>query len=366
MEFDSLSCPICQVLVENSNWTTKIKKKIQFNTRIIPLPPQFIDYLNSDGIILPKITVDWNEINKCDPRYSLRESAAVTNDDDDELDFGDSQYSFPELEASLTSAIDDLGGKVFVKTNWSAPADAKWIMPGGSLSCASSGQIFLLLKASDLLNYDLHALEWIKQQLAGKTSTATIDTSSPSLHLVLKPFYSMHRSGEFRAFVYEFSLRGISQRHTSEFYPFLDKSKVSEIRDAIAACYNDHIRGVLPLESFIFDVYVDNNGKVWILDCGCFGGDSDPLLFEWSDFDTAYTENECCKYHLNENQDLNNVTVSYPVDVEIRIVEDETSIRPEKLAHHAYPDDLLDLVSSTGLSFDELVSNLENAEDSIM
>ena len=43
--------------------------------------------------------------------------------------------SFPELEAEIKGHIATLGGGVFAKLNWSAPRDASWLLPNGSLCC---------------------------------------------------------------------------------------------------------------------------------------------------------------------------------------------------------------------------------------
>jgi D123 len=367
MDFETLSCPCCQVIVSNSNWVFKIPKKIQFRTRLVSLPSLFIEYLNTDGIILPKIATPSNQMKRSDPRYSVSSIDGDISNYDEVIVEGQvisaaSSYSFPALETILASTIDDLGGKVFIKTDWSAPLDAKWIMPGGSLSCSTSGEIFMLLKASDLSNYDLQMLKWIQEQLVGMTSTDASMFPTPSLHLILKPYFNLHRSGEFRAFVYDFVLRGVSQRHTSEYFSFLSEDKKLLIRDAITACYNTYILGALPLRSFVFDVYVDTNCKVWLMDVGPFGGDSESLLFNWSDFDEKYQTGEKCSYHLSNNVDSKSLPITNPESVEFRIVNDETRIQPEKFAHHAYPDDLLDLVSSTGLSLVEVMSSLERSE----
>lgn len=41
------------------------------------------------------------------------------------------------------------------KLAWSAPRDAAWIAKNGSLKCSSPGDIFLLLKTSECVAYDL-------------------------------------------------------------------------------------------------------------------------------------------------------------------------------------------------------------------
>ena len=55
----------------------------------------------------------------------------------------------------MKSAIDSLGGEVFCKLNWSAPRDATWISLGNSLKCTTPAQVYLLLKSSEFVQYDL-------------------------------------------------------------------------------------------------------------------------------------------------------------------------------------------------------------------
>ena len=63
------------------------------------------------------------------------------------------------LEKRLREAIEELGGAVFPKLDWSAPRDAGFLR-AGSLKCETPGDIFLLLKGSDFVAHDLtHAFD---------------------------------------------------------------------------------------------------------------------------------------------------------------------------------------------------------------
>lgn len=48
---------------------------------------------------------------------------------------------FPELLAAIESAIDDLGGCVAPKLNWSAPHDAAWVSSCKSLACRNADEV---------------------------------------------------------------------------------------------------------------------------------------------------------------------------------------------------------------------------------
>ena len=74
-------------------------------------------------------------VSPFDPRY-------VKSDKDEEEDgewddFEESKRKktvsnlLPAFEKKINDAIETLGGKVFVKTNWSSPKDAKWVSGTG-------------------------------------------------------------------------------------------------------------------------------------------------------------------------------------------------------------------------------------------
>ncbi len=48
---------------------------------------------------------------------------------------------FPELLAEIQAAIDDLGGCVAPKFNWSAPHDAAWVSSNKSLACRNADEV---------------------------------------------------------------------------------------------------------------------------------------------------------------------------------------------------------------------------------
>ena len=105
-------------------------KKFTHKTVILAIPNDVLDYLKSDGsLILPKECHEDVEDNECP--------------------------SFPEFNADLAAAIEDLGGAVFPKLNWSAPRDAAWMGVGHSLKCEQLEHVWLLLKSSEFIVHDL-------------------------------------------------------------------------------------------------------------------------------------------------------------------------------------------------------------------
>jgi hypothetical protein len=74
-----------------------------------------------------------------------------------------------------------------------SPQDAVWTR--GSLECATPGDVYLLLKSSDLIQYDL----WHAYDDCAPSGDAH-DASTP-LQLVLRRWSNLHPAGEFRCFV---------------------------------------------------------------------------------------------------------------------------------------------------------------------
>lgn len=101
-------------------------------------------------------------------------------------------YRFPAIESAIESAIIAFGGEVFPKLNWSAPLDAAW-MNCGSMKCRNAAEIFLLLKSSDRIAYDLdHMYELCEP------SSHMIQTQYT---LVIRKWANLNASQEFRVFV---------------------------------------------------------------------------------------------------------------------------------------------------------------------
>lgn len=79
------------------------------------------------------------------------------------------------------------------------------MVAGPPLKCTSAEDVYLLLKSSDFIAHDLdHAYDDCEDVTEESSKTA------PSYHLVLKKYFSMPKSHEFRCFVREGRLQGMS------------------------------------------------------------------------------------------------------------------------------------------------------------
>ncbi|KAJ3282693.1 hypothetical protein HK104_010770 [Borealophlyctis nickersoniae] len=303
-----------------SSWYPKFSSVSLKSIVISPLPEDFIDYLNADGVFLP---LDRN--GQPQPSYERPVDSDYDDESDDkaegigegdeEPDDGNENIPhFPDLEQQIMDAIEQLGGAVFPKMNWSSPRDAAWITMTNTLKCDSVSDVFLLLKSSDFISHDLsHAFENCvpdvdtgerdgKEEPVEKDAGGTVDVASPKemnqalpsrpehFELVLRKWYDMLPSMEFRCFVTDGQLLAISQRDHANYYDFLP-ALAEDIRSRITNFYNEKIRGKFPDESFVFDVYINkSNRKVWLVDFNPFAPTTDSLLFTWEELLSATSD----------------------------------------------------------------------------
>lgn len=230
------------------SWYPKFRSQTP-KARIISLPQPFIDYLRADGIILPP-----EDTRDDDSGYS-----------DDEDDISEPWHVTHE---KIKATITELGGKVVPKLNWSAPKDATWMSTTNDMECRTANEVYLLLKSSDFITHDL------EQAFDG-----CVDTADVPYHLVLRKSFNLNPSLEFRCFVRDRKLVGISQREMNYFEflfelraPFLEK--IQQFLAGLLTAFSD--------SNFVFDVYMPPpHEKVWLIDINPWAPRTDPLLFSW-------------------------------------------------------------------------------------
>uniref|UniRef100_A0A3Q3F072 Translation initiation factor eIF2 assembly protein n=1 Tax=Labrus bergylta TaxID=56723 RepID=A0A3Q3F072_9LABR len=239
-----------------------IFKKHSIKSVILPLPQNVIDYLLDDGTLV--VSGGKRHKQTCllccnDQRWS-----------DDDTTTTVTAPEFPEFTSKVLEAINALGGRVFPKLNWSAPRDANWIALNSSLQCDSLSDIFLLFKSSDFITHDLT-----------QPFVQCSDQDSPD-PLVLRKWSELIPGGEYRCFVKENKLIAISQRDYTQYYPHVLKQE-EQICQAVQEFFSQHIQYNFLDEDFVFDVYRDSQGKVWLIDLNPFGEVTDSLLFSWEE-----------------------------------------------------------------------------------
>ncbi|RKF58364.1 Cell division cycle protein 123 [Erysiphe neolycopersici] len=236
---------------------------------IINLPPSFINYLCTDGIILsndsfPVITSIYDT-----------DISIFTKDDHGEEPDSSPSVAFHELHEKIKKSIAELGGLVAPKLNWSAPKDATWIsMKKNSMECATPDDIYLLLKSSDFVAFDLqHVFD-------GTVEDKSISKEDIKYVLVLRKWFHINTSFEFRCFVRKRKLIAISQRDVNHF-EFLSSLK-NKIRDTIVDFFGKILKDTFPDPNFVFDVYLPEPfERVRLMDINAWAPRTDPLLFSW-------------------------------------------------------------------------------------
>ncbi|OVA04213.1 hypothetical protein BVC80_271g11 [Macleaya cordata] len=191
----------CQI----QEWYPKFKS-VSIKTQIHELPEPFVQYhLDDSGpFLLPQSISGEDALPQRIHNPEEEDDFQVPKGSDDESEQPLPPFCFPELELVIKKLIEDLGGSIFPKLNWSAPKDSVWISTTGTLKCTSFSEIALLLRSSKTLIHDLcHAFDSCVDKTSSRPST---------FFLALRKWYpSLHPEMEFRCFVQNHLLIGISQ-----------------------------------------------------------------------------------------------------------------------------------------------------------
>ncbi|XP_004712715.1 cell division cycle protein 123 homolog [Echinops telfairi] len=301
---------------------------------ILPLPQNVKDYLLDDGTLVVSGRED-------PPTHSQPDS----DDEAEEIQWSDDENTatltapeFPEFTTKVQEAVNLLGGSVFPKLNWSAPRDAYWIAMNSSLKCKTLSDIFLLFKSSDFITRDF----------TQPFIHCTDDSPDPCMEyeLVLRKWCELIPGAEFRCFVKENKLIGISQRDYTQYYDHIFKQK-EEICRCIQDFFKKHIQYKFLDEDFVFDIYRDSRGKVWLIDFNPFGEVTDSLLFTWEELISGKN----LKADVSEGDALEQDSPAF------RCTNSEVTVQPSPYLSYRLPKDFVDL--STGEDAHKLIDFLK-------
>lgn len=148
------------------------------------------------------------------------------------------------------------------------------------MECRLPSDIYLLLKSSDFVTHDLeHAYDDCIEDVSPDDDTPKQIADIP-YHLVLRKFFQMNPSVEFRCFVRNRKLIALCQRDLNHF-DFLFRMQ-DKLRHVIHNFFDDRLKHTFPDDSFVFDVYVPPpHDRVWLIDVNPWAVRTDPLLFSW-------------------------------------------------------------------------------------
>lgn len=254
--------------------------------RLIPLSQSFIDYLRSDGIVLPSED-DEPQISSTDADSGIFSASTSPADSDSDDEEPDPSLAWLEIHRKIKETIAELKGSVYPKMNWSAPKDATWIAATNSMECRTANDIYLLLKSSDFITHDL------EQAFDGCEQNSQSDDLDPlkepvfsrgdsiPYHLVLrKTIPALVTSLEFRCFVRNRRLLCMCQRDLNH-YAFLP-GLVPDLSLRIQDFFDKNLQCTFPEDNFVFDVYTPApHNRAWLIDINPWAIRTDPLLFSW-------------------------------------------------------------------------------------
>ncbi|GCB66633.1 hypothetical protein scyTo_0004995 [Scyliorhinus torazame] len=284
---------------------------------ILPLPQNVIDYLLDDGTLVVSGRIETPSCSHADDG-SDEEQDIQWSDDENVTTL--TAPEFPDFAAKVQEAINSLGGSVFPKLNWSSPRDAQWIAMNSSLKCNNLSDIFLLLKSSDFVTHDL----------TQPFLHCTDDSPNPKVYpqLVLRKWCELIPGGEFRCFVKENKLIGVAQRDHTQYYDHVC-NQAANILSSILDFFRNQIQYKFLDEDFVFDVYRDSQGKMWLIDFNPFGEVTNSLLFSWEE--------------LTSGQTISKGDLKDPDSPAFRYITSEMTVQPSPCLSYRLPKDFLDL-----------------------
>lgn len=280
-----------------SSWYPKYQKHVPKAHIIKPLPQAFIDYLSSDGIELPNDGHYAVNVGNGDDEYSdwSEDENELNESDDEEEEIRpkrqgngvDTFNQFKDIHEDIKEYIKK-NGPVTPKLNWSAPRDANWILATNTTKCENASDVYLLLKSSNYITHDLSsAFDEVEQ------AESSDDQKSTELEyeLILRKWFNINPALEFRCFVKNRRIVGVTQRDLN-FYDYLD-SLSGKIRELIDDFFDEVLAETFPDEDFVFDIYLPRPfDRVWLIDINPFARKTDSLLFTWHELATIEVDDE--------------------------------------------------------------------------
>ena len=179
---------------------------------------------------------------------------------------------FPDLRRAVDQGIEELGGRAFVKLNFTAPMDAQWASRDRTMLVRNFDDALYLLKASTRVLIDM-------------TSPFGVEMKVDRPIIVLKKWFSYARNREFRVFVRKPGACAI----TSRYCDVPGDLSCEEVENLIRPFIDEAVAD-FPEEKVIFDVYISPKLRVHIVDIQPWNMTADTGMFTW---DELVVVNEC-------------------------------------------------------------------------
>ena len=228
---------------------------------------------------------------------------------------------------------------VFVKLNSKAPTDSEFLCC--QLKCFSIDDILTLLKGSERLN--------------------NVFNPYSKNYLVIKPWYKIEHKNEFRCYLINKRLKGISQKYINLYEEYDDIDKIREC--IIEYIYSKEVKEALDkveiddmgLHYMIIDlVYMPKKNKVKIIDVETLieGGD-DIIIEEDNNTNTNNTNN----IDLNDkkNINLNNIKKEVKKKTPQEIQEEEKKKKKKKEEEELQKQEFLNNLKNKKINFEERI-----------
>jgi len=237
------------------------------------------------------------------------------------------------------------------------------MVAGNSLECRTPNDIYLLLKSSDFVTHDLE--QWDvgcidRRPLSPPHQTPDetveggeyvlvppVSVSKVDYHLVLRKAFNLNPSLEFRIFVREGVIIGISQRDLN-FYDFLFPLR-NDLKKLIMRFWKSEVCGKFTETNYAMDVYVPAPyERCWIVDFDPWDRRTDPLLFSWGELLTMQVdETEEMRVYVGDDRNKKTDEESGESEDENYVDEsdDEDEENVEEIERDSFPE--LRLVNKT-------------------
>ncbi|KAK9448815.1 D123-domain-containing protein [Limtongia smithiae] len=292
-----------------SSWSERYNHVTPKATVIKPVGRAFVEYLLSDGIILPPDETrksngsgwssdesDWSDESEHDSDFddqSFPDGESNKDNNDKKKSSNttaarDPSITFPHVAIEISRVLSKYGA-VCPKLNWSSPRDAAWITTTNTLKCVTAADVYLVLKSSSFVTHDLlHAYDDCVDIPVSSADGEEVNKfpgapDPEEIELVLRKWIDINPSLEFRCFVAARSVIAISQR-SETFFSFLTPLR-DHICDHILGFADSVILQTFPDKEFCFDVYISKpetpEARVWLVDINPFAPSTDPLMFTW-------------------------------------------------------------------------------------